>query len=107
MGQVRGTQTDPGGAQPHGRVAPDGLGSEAEASCPDCGHPIARHEGSPEDEFVASHGGVGYAFCMEVDPGGGTNAPCGCRTVIGTSQEAQARVPPTGSTGGSALPPAR
>jgi hypothetical protein len=100
MGQVRGTQTDPGGAQPHGRVAPDGLGSGAEASCPDCGHPIARHEGSPEDEFVASHGGVGYAFCMEVDPSGETTDPCGCRAVIGSSQEAHERNFPSETTPG-------
>ena len=70
MGEVRGTRAD------------------REDSCPDCGHPNAKHEGSPEDEFVASHGGVGYAFWTEVDPGGATADPCGCRTVIGSSQEA-------------------
>ena len=69
MGDVRGTKADRGG------------------SCPDCGHPIAKHEGSPEDEFVASHGGVGYAFCMEIDPSGETSDPCGCRTAIGGSLE--------------------
>ena len=59
-----------------------------EASCPDCGHPNAEHEGSPEDEFVASHGGLGYAFCVHVDPSGATAEPCGCRTAIGSSREA-------------------
>ena len=63
-----------------------------EDSCPDCGHPNAKHEGSPEDEFVASHGGVGYAFCRAVDPGSATADPCGCRTVIGISQEARDEV---------------
>ena len=58
-----------------------------EDSCPDCGHPNAKHEGSPEDEFVASHGGVGFAFCTAVDPGGDMAEPCGCRTVIGISHE--------------------
>jgi hypothetical protein len=84
-------QTERGGTQPHGQSAPGprGIGSRGEASCPDCGHPIAKHEGSPEDEFVASHGGVGYAFCMEGDASGKSNDPCGCRTVMGSAQEAR------------------
>ena len=77
MGKAREPQADDGGAQPDGPSAPGPrpLENETEASCRDCGHPIDRHEGSPEDEFVASHGGVGYAFCRD----------CVCRTVIGTS----------------------
>ena len=77
MGRARRTQPDHAGAQPDGHSVPGPrpVESEAEASCPDCGHPLARHEGSPEDEFVASHGGFGYAVCLE----------CGCRTVIGIS----------------------
>jgi hypothetical protein len=91
MGQVRGTKTDRVDAQPNERSMRDrsALGSAGEASCPDCGHPIARHEGSLEDEFVASHGGVGYAICLEVDPTGETHDRCGCRTVIGGSNEAR------------------
>ena len=73
MGNVRGTETE---------------AAAAEASCPDCGHPLAKHEGSPEDEFVASHGGAGYAYCLVVDPGSATADPCGCRTVIGVPQGA-------------------
>jgi hypothetical protein len=89
MGQARGTQTGSVGAQPHGQSVPGSraLGMGTDASCPDCGHPIAKHEGSPEDEFVASHGGVGYAVCVEVDRSGETADPCGCRTVIGSSRE--------------------
>jgi hypothetical protein len=87
MGRVRETHTERGGAEPPSQPEPDLLRSDSQASCPDCGHPIAKHEGSPEDEFVASHGGVGYATCMEVDPGGHSNDPCGCRTVIGNSRE--------------------
>jgi hypothetical protein len=87
MGQVRGTKTDRVDAQPNGRSMRDrrALGRGSEASCPDCGHPNARHEGSLEDEFVASHGGIGYAICLEVDPSGETTDRCGCRTVIGGS----------------------
>jgi len=76
MDQGRGTQPDRVEAQPDG------------ATCPVCGHSIAKHEASPEDEFVASHGGVGYAFCLEIDPSGETADPCGCRTIIGSSREA-------------------
>jgi hypothetical protein len=88
MSQVRGKQTESVGAQPHGQSVPGpgALEKGTEASCPDCGHPIAKHEGSPEDEFVASHGGVGYATCLEVDPSGETADPCGCRTVLGSSR---------------------
>ena len=87
MGQARESQTDRAGAHPPGQSVPGprAPAREAEAACPDCGHPNARHEGSPEDEFVASHGGVGYAFCLEVDPSDETAGPCGCRTVIGSS----------------------
>lgn len=89
MGPVRGRQTDRVGAQPHGQSVPPphAFAMLTEALCPDCGHPNAKHEGSPEDEFVAAHGGVGYAFCREVDPRGETADPCGCRTVIGSSHE--------------------
>jgi len=91
MGHARGTKTEGVGAQPHEQLVPGprANGQGTEASCPDCGHPNAKHEGSPEDEFVASHGGVGYAFCLEVDPSGETADPCGCRTVIGSSREAR------------------
>jgi hypothetical protein len=90
MGQVGGTKTDRVDAQPNGGSMRDrsALGSGGEAFCPDCGHPIARHEGSLEDEFVASHGGVGYAICLEVDPSGEATDRCGCRMVIGGSSEA-------------------
>lgn len=57
--------------------------------CADCGHPVARHEGSTEDEFAASHGGVGYAFCGEVVRTGESAALCGCRVVVGTSSSAR------------------
>jgi hypothetical protein len=82
MGDARGTKTE-------------GVGPRkgTEGSCPDCGHPNAKHEGSPEDEFVASHGGVGYAFCLEVDPSGETADPCGCRMVMGSSREARELTP--------------
>ncbi len=72
MGNARGTKTEGVGVQPHEQLVPGprANGKGTEASCPDCGHPNARHEGSPEDEFVASHGGVGYAFCLEIDPSG-------------------------------------
>jgi hypothetical protein len=87
MGDTRGTKTENVDAQPHEQLVPGprANGKATEASCPDCGHPNAKHEGSPEDEFVASHGGVGYAFCLEVDPSGETADPCGCRTVIGSA----------------------
>jgi hypothetical protein len=95
MGEVRGTKADRVGAEARVQPGPRALGRRTEDSCPDCGHPNAKHEGSPEDEFVASHGGVGYAFCMEVDPSGATADPCGCRTVIGSSQEVREQNSPT------------
>ena len=67
-----------------GSIALEGA---TEGSCPDCGHPNALHEGSPEDEFVASHGGVGFAFCLHIDRTDETAEPCGCRTAIGNSRE--------------------
>jgi len=77
MGHSRERHANHAGAQPDGQSAPGPhrVAGGTEDSCADCGHPLARHEGSPEDEFVASHGGVGYAFCLE----------CGCRTMIGSS----------------------
>ena len=90
MGRARGTKTESVGSQQQRSVpGPGANGTQLEASCPDCGHPNARHEGSPEDEFVAAHGGVGYVFCLEVDPSGETAERCGCRTVIGSSREAR------------------
>lgn len=55
--------------------------------CADCGHPSARHEGSAEEEFIASHGGIGYAFCEEVVRTGKSAVVCGCRFVVGRSRD--------------------
>jgi hypothetical protein len=103
MGQLRGMKADGGNAQTNGRSMPDQpvLASASEASCPDCGHPNLSHEGSLEDEFVASHGGVGYAICMEVDSRGETTDLCGCRRVIGSSLAA---IEPTLSLSEEPLP---
>jgi len=57
--------------------------------CAECGHLNARHEGSAEDEFAASHGGVGYGFCAEVLDDSESGALCGCRSVIGVSRIAR------------------
>jgi len=57
--------------------------------CPDCGHLNAQHEGSAEDEFAASHGGAGYAFCSEVVRAGESADLCGCRFVVGSSRSAR------------------
>ena len=79
MGQAREPLPDDVGVEPDGSAPrPRPLDSGTDV-CPDCGHPLARHEGSPEDEFVASHGGVGNAFCLD----------CGCRTVIGSSPKSE------------------
>jgi len=57
--------------------------------CSDCGHPRERHEGSVEDEFAASHGGVGYGYCRDIKRTGESAAVCGCRVVIGSTRVAR------------------
>jgi NADPH-dependent 7-cyano-7-deazaguanine reductase QueF len=57
--------------------------------CPECGHLNARHEGSVEDEFATSHGGVGYAYCAEVVRSGESADLCGCRSVVGSARIAR------------------
>jgi len=56
--------------------------------CGDCGHLTSRHEGSAVDEFAASHGGVGYAFCEEIVRSGESADVCGCRLVVGATRDA-------------------
>lgn len=73
--------------------APTSLESRQHATrkrfCADCGHLATKHEGSAEDEFAASHGGVGYAFCGEVVRTGESADVCGCRAVVGSSRSAR------------------
>jgi 7-cyano-7-deazaguanine reductase len=57
--------------------------------CADCGHALASHEGSAEDEFAASHGGVGHAYCRDIKRAGESASICGCRVVIGSARAAR------------------
>jgi len=57
--------------------------------CPGCGHLNSKHECSVEDEFAASHGGVGYAYCEEVVRNGESADLCGCRSVVGSTRGAR------------------
>jgi len=75
--------------------APDPRTGPRSRYCPDCGHLTTRHEGSVEDEFAASHGGVGYAFCQEIVRTGESADLCRCRSVVGSSPAARGLLWPT------------
>lgn len=62
--------------------------------CSTCGHPTDRHEAAVEDEFVVTHGGVGYAYCQDIARQGESATVCACRMVIGTSPAARAALWP-------------
>ncbi|HVL52704.1 MAG TPA: hypothetical protein VM344_00410 [Vitreimonas sp.] len=76
--------TSPGGsvAFEHGR------GPGTNRFCPDCGHLNSKHERSADDEFAASHGGIGYPSCNEAGNGQSTDR-CGCRSAVAFSRAAR------------------